>query len=104
MYRTQDLLYYAFMFLIGAVVLGVFVFFIWTIIAHFQPPRQDPHWVHACIETRTEMLMMPTRVGDTTVMRPQPVTRCIQREWQCHMGERYEGQSCGPLPLQDGGS
>lgn len=62
--------------------------------------KPEPRWVHACVETRTDIIVMPTRVGDVTYMRPQPVTRCVTRQWQCHMSESHDGEQCGPLPLE----
>lgn len=32
-----------------------------------------------CVQSHTELLLMPKRVGDITVTQPQPVVKCIKR-------------------------
>lgn len=66
-----------------------------------SPEPTEPHWENVCVEFETVIVQMPTRIGELTVMRPQPITRCASREMHCIIPEGREGEQCPPMPVQD---
>lgn len=63
--------------------------------------EKEPHWKHVCVEDHIEIIMIPTVISrgktTSTIMRPQPIVHCDQREWQCIVPEGAESDECPPL-------
>lgn len=57
-----------------------------------------PHWENICIKQHIQMIMLPTIIGKTTILRPHPVIYCDKRQKTCIIPENWEGDHvCPPI-------
>lgn len=89
----------------GIVALGIILFALLIYLLTRPAPPPAPRWQERCVESHTELRLMPTTAVDfegrvTVVNTLQPVTVCDRREIVC---VTYgEGQQCPALDMTEG--